>query len=197
MTNINADFESLNHIISFRRTRKPDKMNGQKISREWIEKILQLADKAPTHGRTEPWRFFVLEGEHFTKFCKHHAQMYWDNTPVEKRKEYKFEKLSRISERASHLIIVMMHRSSDSKIPMLEEYAATAASIQNLLLGAETLGMAAIWSTGGMAYSDQMKTYLKLNSEDRVVGFIYLGFTDEKGEIATRKISLSEKIKWL
>jgi nitroreductase len=34
-------------------------MNGKKIPDEQITSLFELADRAPTHGLTEPWRFIV------------------------------------------------------------------------------------------------------------------------------------------
>jgi nitroreductase len=192
----NQAFETLSGIVSRRRTRKPGRMNGRKVPDAWIEELLRLADCAPTHGRTEPWRFFVLEGEGLRKFCNDHAQMYREHTPAEKWNATKYEQLKKNADTASHLVITVMKRSKDTKIPEREEYAATAAAVQNLLLGAEALGLAAIWSTGGMAGTEPMKAYWDLSEEDRVVAFVYLGFTDETDKTALRKIPLPEKIVW-
>lgn len=38
-------------------------MTGDAVSSEQIEALLEAANWAPTHGRTEPWRFVVLGKE--------------------------------------------------------------------------------------------------------------------------------------
>ncbi len=95
----------------------------------------------------------------------------------------------------SHLIVTLMKRTKETKIPLMEEYAATAAAVQNILLGAEALGIAAIWSTGGMALKPAMKTYYSLSEDDFVMGFVYLGHTDQPKKEAVRNIPLTEKSK--
>ena len=35
-------------------------MNGEKVSDAEVQQILEAANWAPTHGKTEPWRFAVL-----------------------------------------------------------------------------------------------------------------------------------------
>jgi nitroreductase len=122
--------------------------------------------------------------------------MYWEHSPAEKRQETKFNNLKDYPEKASHLVIVVMKRTPDTKIPVEEEYAATAAAVQNLLLGAAALSVAAIWSTGGMAHSQEMKAYLGLEAGDKIVAFVYLGKSDEKSKGGIRKIPLGEKIIW-
>lgn len=193
---MNPDFETIARIIRDRRTTKAAAMNGNKIPDSTIQQLLQLADYAPTHGRTEPWRFFVYHGEALHRFCNDHAQLYWDNTSEENRKQQTFDNLAHAGDMVSHLIVTVMRRTPETKIPLMEELAATAAAMQNMLLGAEAMGIAAIWNTGGMALKQPMKDYLSLKEEDQVVGFLYLGFTDQPRKEAVRNIPIGEKIVW-
>lgn len=193
---MNIAFQTLEKIIEERRTQKVAFMNGKPIGNTVIKRLLQLADWAPTHGKTEPWRFIVYEGPALEQFCQDHARMYWKNTPPEKRQETKFENLQNYPGKASHLIITVMKRTPGTRITLDEEYAATAAAVQNLLLGAAALDIAAIWSTGGMAHHQEMITYLELGKEDKIVAFIYLGKSDEVPKKGSRKIPLYEKTIW-
>lgn len=187
----------LESIISGRRTTKAASMNGTVIPEEQMLSLLKLADWAPTHGRTEPWYFYVFTGESLEKFGKTHAQLYWENTLEENRKDTTFQNLQSSVEKVSHLVIAVMKRGANPKIPRLEEIASTAAAVQNLLLGASAAGIAAIWNTGGMTHHQAMKDYLKLQHEDIVMGLIYLGYTDEQKKVGVRTIPLSDKIKWM
>jgi hypothetical protein len=47
-------------LIQSRRSIFPKSMTGAPVSRDSILAMLQAANWAPTHGRTEPWRFVVL-----------------------------------------------------------------------------------------------------------------------------------------
>jgi nitroreductase len=190
------NFEQIANVIRDRRTIKAAAMNGSQIADSTINQLLALADYAPTHGRTEPWRFFVYTGESLKKFCKDHADLYWNNTSEENRKQQTYDNLEHAGDMASHLVIAVMRRTPETKIPFLEEYAATSAAIQNVLIGVEAMGLAAIWNTGGMALKPAMKQYLNLKEDDEVVGFLYLGHTDEPKKEAVRKIPIEEKIVW-
>lgn len=190
------DFEVLESVVRQRRTTKAARMNGKKIIESDIRDIIQLADWAPTHGRTEPWRFLVLEGEAFQHFSEQHAALYRQQTAPEQFREDKYKGLLENYKTASHLIVVTMKRTVAGKIPEMEEFAAVSAAIQNMLLGASAKGIAAIWSTGGMTTKPAMKSMLDLSGEDRVVGFLYLGYTDDEPRQGFRKIPLSEKIIW-
>ena len=187
----------IDSIIRKRRTIKPDKMNGGIVPDEKINLLLELADWAPTHGRTEPWRFVVYSGNKMAEFCQQHADLYKNNIPKEKFKEASYDKLVHAFEGASHLIIAYMKRGSNPNIPEIEEIAAVSAAIQNLLLGVTAHGLAGFWSTSGMVHHDSLKEYLELLDEDRVLGFLYIGLADEVLSDGKRNILMSEKVRWV
>ena len=68
-------FEIIADIIKNRRSIKPVKMNGKKIPDDQVRELLKLANWAPTHGRTEPWRFIVYSGNKVKEFCHQHAEL--------------------------------------------------------------------------------------------------------------------------
>ncbi len=191
---MNESFEILKQIVDARHTTKPAKMNGKKIDEASIHALLELANRAPSHGRTEPWRFVVLHGEPLQKFCTDHAEMYWEHVGAATGNEAKYNTIKNQPNTVSHLIVVVMQRTPNTKILMMEEYAAVCAATQNMLLGAEALGIAAIWSTGGLAHHSLMKSYLKLATEDEVVALLMLGYSDAQLEPIARHSSGVEKI---
>ena len=189
-------FSILAGIIKDRRSIKPAKMNGKIIPDEWAKDILVLADWAPTHGRTEPWRFVVYSGSKVKEFCRQHAELYKANTNPENFKQESYDKQLHNGDLASHITIAIMQRGNLPKIPVLEEIIATSAAIQNILLGATALGIASFLSTGGLTHHKVMKDFLQLRDEDVVMGIIYLGYSDDKPE-GKRAIPLHEKVKWI
>ncbi len=192
----NTAFEQLAEIIRSRRTSKPAAMNGEKIPDEQINQLLELANWAPTHGRTEPWYFFVYTGEGLKNFGKIHADLYWANTAEDKRKEETREKLEHNVDMASHLIVAAMKRGDNPKIPAIEEVAAASAAIENVLLGAEAMGLAVMWNTGGMAHHPALKAHLGLGDDDMVMGIFYMGYTDEPAREGKRNKEIGEKVQW-
>lgn len=172
-------------------------MNGQMIPDATIHELLELANWAPTHGRTEPWRFFVYTGEALKAFGQAHAGLYWDNTPEDKRMEATRDKLAGNGDKASHLLVAVMQRGANDKIPLVEEIAATGAAIEHVLLGATALGISSFWSSGGMTHKQALKDYLGLGADDIVMGLIFLGYTDEPAKEGVRNTPAAEKVKWL
>lgn len=190
-------FKTVAHIIKSRRSTGWAKMNGTTLPDDTIKELLELAHWAPTHGRTEPWSFFVYSGEGKARLGKDHAQLYWDNTAEDKRMQGTYDKLAGNTALASHVIIAVMKRGSNDKIPMYEEMAAASAAIQNILLGATALGIASFWSTGGMTHKQALKEYLNLGAEDIVLGILYLGLTDEPAKEGTRNTKIADKTTWV
>jgi nitroreductase len=189
-----TEFSTISTIIKNRRTIKPFMMNGHKIPNGQIAAILELANWAPTHGFTEPWRFVVYENP--AEFCLAHADMYRDNTPAADFNDGVYNNLSHQGDKASHVIIAIMKRGNLPKIPAFEEMAATACAVQNLLLGAAALNMAAYWGTGGMTLKPAMKVFLQLEEDDQVMGILYFGYADEHPE-GKRNTLLEEKVRWV
>jgi nitroreductase len=172
-------------------------MNGKKIDDSTVHELLQLADWAPTHAHTEPWRFIVFANDRAQQFCKDHATLYKENIAHEKFETAKYEKLLHNGDYCSHIIAAYMKRGDNPKITVTEEICAVAAAMQNILLAASCLGIAALWSTGGLTYHPAMKEYFHLNDEDQMIGILYLGYTDSALKKGERITSLNEKIKWM
>ena len=188
---------TLSEIILSRRSSKPASFNGAKIEDEIITNLLNLAHWAPTHGRTEPWRFKVYAGNGVATFCEAHAALYKTSTDPEVFTTTKFEGLQKLGSQTSHIIGVYMQRQVPAKIAVVEEIAATAAAMQNILLGAEALGISALWSTGGMTHHPALKSFWGLAEEDVVMGLLYLGYSDAPKAEGKRNGTVAEKASWI
>jgi len=190
------DFNNLKEIIEHRRSSKPALMNGKKIDDHTILQLLALADWAPTHGHTEPWRFIVYANQAVQQFCHEHAGLYQAYTPSARFETAKFEKLWHNGDLCSHVIVTYMKRGHNPKVTAEEEICAVAASIEHILLGASALQIAALWSTGGLTHHAAMKTFFGLEDHDHLVGMLYLGYTDQPPKTGHRMMPLPEKIDW-
>lgn len=182
--------------IKSRRTVKTTAMDGSRLADEQVWKCLEAAHWAPNHGRTEPWHFFVYTDDALKVFCADHAAIYAASVNEADLNPNKMATLQQHGDYASHLVLVVMKRTPNAKIPAEEEYAATAAAVQNLLLAAEAQGIASIWSTGGMVLQPAMHQYLQLSTEDVVLGCIYLGKAKTTPSEGTRKATVAEKTTW-
>ena len=188
-------FHLVQETIAGRRSTKPAVLNGKKIDESHVRQLLELANWAPTHANTEPWRFVVYSGEAVQRFCHEHAELYRRHTAPAAFTAAKYEKQQHNGDKASHLIVVYMKRGNNPNITALEEVCATAAAVENILLGAEALGIAVLWSTGGMLLHPVMKEYFELGNEDVVLGMLYMGYTDEPVKPGKRG-PVEEKTSW-
>jgi nitroreductase len=187
-------FPLISYIIKQRRSTKPVVMNGKKIPDMQVHSLLELADWAPNHGFTEPWRFVVYANP--PEFCHRHAELYKQSVNPDQFEQGVYDKFYYQGDKASHVIIATMKRGRLPKIPALEEIEAVACAVQNILLGATALNIASFWSTGGMALKQPMKDFLELGEEDQVIGVLYFGYAGQL-PAGSRSIPLEEKIKWI
>lgn len=188
-------FNTIQSVITQRRSTKPAAFNGALIPDDQIRQLLELGNWAPTHGLTEPWRFQVYTGAAIREFCRQHAELYKQQTPPEKFNPSKYEKQLHNGDQTSHLIVAYMQRGDNPNIAPIEEICATAAAVQNMLLGAQTLGISALWSTGGLTLHPALKHHLGLDDEDNMIGLLYLGYTDEPVK-PSRRTPIETKVKW-
>jgi nitroreductase len=163
-------------LIEDRRTLQPEQFSGRKVHREIVEHLLNAARWAPTHKLTQPWHFTVFVEDGLRQFGEFHAGIYQQCTPPPKFNASKYEKLRTRPLLASVLIAVAMRRDSEMRVPEIEEIAAVSAAVQNMSLLATAYGLGLYWGTGGMTYSDEMKSFLQLKDADKVLGLLYVGY---------------------
>ncbi|MGB0885994.1 MAG: nitroreductase family protein [Chitinophagales bacterium] len=191
---------NLKETILSRRTIKPMHFNGENVSKEIIEEMLTAANWAPTHRNTEPWRFVIYSGESKTKFAKETAEMFrqvkTDEGKMEKTAiDKKFEKIQLNANLSSHIIALIMKRDEEKRVPEIEEICAVSCAVQNMMLTATANNVAHIWSSGGLTFHPEMKKYLNITEEDKILGFLYVGKSDLKPK-SKRFIPLEDKVIW-
>ena len=152
-------------------------MTDQQPTREQIEIILDAATWAPTHHISNPWRFVVIAGDERHRFGEVTAQSKLTRMEQEGRSiEGEVEKLIAKAFRAPVIIAVGVEPGDGPKIVEIEEVESGAAAVQNMLLAAHGIGLAAMWRTGDPAYDPAVAHYLGLSESGRIIGFVYVGF---------------------
>ena len=162
------------------------------IEKETLQKILEAANWAPTHRKTEPWRFKVLMGESKAKLGVFLSNKYVETEP--KPKQVKTKKLIENPKRAAAIIAICMQRDHKESLPEWEELAATAMAVQNMWLCCTDLGIGCYWSSPGLIkYMDE---FFDLADGEKCLGFFYLGYYDEELPSMERG-PIDEKVEWL
>ena len=196
--NVIKDIEQVSHWIRERRSIYPNMYSDEKIDQEIIEQLLENANWAPTHRLTEPWRFTVFTGEGLKKFADFQARLYHDRySGTENFDEGKYEKLKSKPLLSSHIIAVGMRRDPKKSVPELEEICATACAVQNMWLTASAMGLGCYWSTGGATYYEEAKPFFGLEPEDKLMGFLNLGWPKNSKWPKGKRTNIAEKVTWV
>ncbi|MEQ8624598.1 MAG: nitroreductase [Vicingaceae bacterium] len=186
-------------LIQQRQSLYPAQMQaGEKIPDADIWKLLENANYAPSHKRTEPWRYIVFSGDALHHFFEEMGKIYQQITPQEEVNASKIEKFKTKAAILSHLIAICMKRDEKEQVPIEEEEYSVAASVQNMLLSMKPLNIIGYWGTGKIAFSKEMKSYLNLGEKDKCMGFLQLGVPKEGlPEISKKQMSpIQDKVEW-
>lgn len=187
----------LDSLISERRSVFPHQfIPGMKVEDRLIKKLLENANFAPTHKHTEPWRFTVFTGEGLKKLAEWQSRLYLQKEE-ENAKEFKLKKLREKPLKASHVIAVSLKRSLNKHLPEVEEIIAVGCAIQNILLTAAAYNLGAYISTGGMTYNELAKPLLGLDEQDKLIGFIYVGYPKDDIRAIYNRGVVEEKTTWV
>jgi nitroreductase len=164
-------------LFRSRRSLKPTAMDpARDVSRELLLEILADAHRAPTHGLTQPWRFQVFTGPSRNRLAEALPALYDQITPEAARQADKRAKLGSAPRLAPVSIAVAASVEPQGKIPEIEEIAATACAVQNLMLSAHAHGIGSFWSTPPVVMSPEFASWLGLDATHLTLGLVYLGY---------------------
>ncbi|MCL4494236.1 MAG: nitroreductase [Firmicutes bacterium] len=155
--------------------------DSRPVPRSLIEQCLSLAIWAPNHKLTEPWRFSVVTGEARAELSHRvHQDLKASDPPISWAV---LEAASLKHHRKIHsapVIIVVYALQDDDSLRSRENYAATAAAIENLLLAAHSLELGAIWRTGSIFEGRHVREFLHSPPRSLFVGAVYLGYSAQR-----------------
>lgn len=193
---MNYNSPEIDHLIQNRRSIKPEKFTGERVSDAIVQHMLENASWAPTHAKTEPWKFIVFTEEGLKVFAEFQANTYKKITPPDQFIEAKYQNFLSVPLKCSHIILVGMTRQESRKLPVNEEICAVAAAVQNMLLTASANNVGAYWSTGGMTYKDAMRDFMHLGADDLCLGMIYVGIKNDD-TVESLRTPVSQKTLWI
>ena len=134
----------------------PKDLSGEKVSREELETLLEAANWAPTHHRSEPWRFVVIEGSLAISDYLDMVETWYSDNKEDIPDSESSRLVSKVSslkslwpETVSHLVVICMLRQAlDFRQTEWEEICSVGCSVQNLHLAATSVpGLAGFWSS--------------------------------------------------
>jgi len=136
-----------------------------------IQRITSVAQWAPNHKRTWPLRLAVISGDSRSTLGNTIA----DAMAVHGDDEMKVTK-TRGKFMRSPIIIVVASAEGATTNETEENKYAVAAGIQNMLLMAESFGLATLWGSPAKGANDAITALCSMSLTDHVLGIIYLGW---------------------
>jgi nitroreductase len=191
-----AEVGALLHLIQHRRSFGLKDLRPDPVPREQIELLLEAANWAPTHGKTEPWRFTVYTGEGRRGLGAALGEAYRLGTAPER-----FDPAGQAAQRdkvwqAPVWISVGAMLGTNPKIPDVEEIMAVASAVQNMQLLAAALGLGSKWTSGLTAVHPHTAAFVGLPPPARLLGFIYIGYPAGPWPPGQRR-PIADKVRWV
>lgn len=170
------------------------------IDKKQVEQLLQAAIMAPNHYHTEPWKFFVLQGDGRLPLTRALAE--WAKTRVDDpESEAGKKRIAKISGKPliapTAIVVVLSPKVDNKKAIYLEDVSAVSAAVQNILLEAHGLGLGAIWKSGPAYYSEPVRNYFNLREDEEILGVVFVGESDMKKEMQAKRIPVEDKTVWI
>lgn len=181
-------------LIKARRSIYPTTYTDEPIDEDIIKEMLENANWAPNHKRTEPWRFKVYRGDARQKLANWLSSTYKNKVSAEDFSEKKFKKLSTNSIKSDTVIAIIMQRNPDSLLPEWEEIAAVSMAVQNLWLTATAHGLGGYWGSPGLLAD--AGSFMNLKEGERCYGIFFLAHYQAEERLGKRG-DINDKVEWI
>ncbi|MEZ4987835.1 MAG: nitroreductase [Saprospiraceae bacterium] len=182
-------------LIRSRKSVFPAMYDGnQPIDKAIIEEMLENANWAPTHKKTEPWRFRVIRGEALKELAQAMGEAYTRITPSEKFSEQAHKKFTTNPTKPNTIIAIILKRDAEESLPLWEEEAALAMAVQNMWLTATAYGLGSFWSSPGV--TKHIGEFLQLEEGESCYGLFYLSHYHSP-EVVRERGAIADKVKWM
>ncbi len=178
------------HRLLTKGRRSVEKYRPTAVPRAAIARALECAIHAPNHFLTEPWRFRLLN----------------DAQAAQLTDMSKFDGTEKLLENCPQLMVVSIDMSPDGKndgmawnVRGLEDHAACACAIQNMMLSLASQGIGSKWMTGkmGIAGEDVLGIFDDKADTEHYMGTFMMGYPIvpmEEMKVRTRKKGISDEV---
>lgn len=151
------------------RTRRTHKAFGSEpLSAAQLGELLELANWAPNHHLTVPWRFRVV-----------------GPAALERLKEAAGPEGAAKLERCPTLVVVSCRLDGDP-VTEEEDLHATAVASYIVLLAAHARGLAGYWRTPGLLRTEEGRAAVAVPAGERVIGLLHLGHPRQERPVPAR-----------
>src|SRR5258708_6433305 len=147
------------------------KLTGPGPPADQMAVILKAGSRAPDHGRMQPFRFLIFEGDARDQLGDLMAASLERREPATTESVLDNERTKPL--RAPVVVAVAAEVRPNPKVPDIEQVVAVGAAAQNMLLAAHALGLGGFWRTGAASHDPEVKVALGFAPSDAIVGFLY------------------------
>jgi len=151
------------------------------IDQAIVDRIVASAQWAPNHKRTWPLRIAVVTGTSRSTL----GNVIADAMAVHGDDDMKVLK-TRGKYMRSPVVIVVACAEGTTENETEENKYAVAAGVQNMLLMAESFGLAALWGSPAKGANDAITTLCSMEPTDHVMGIVYLGWPTQSVQAPER-----------
>ena len=121
-------------------------------SAQAVQAMLESAARAPDHGRLQPWRLILIEGDARLDFGKVLAEALSRRNPLANEQALVREREKAL--RAPLIIVIATRCDRSAKIPITEQIVSAGCAAHSVMLAAFAQGLGAMWRTGEPAYDN-------------------------------------------
>jgi len=168
----------------------------QPVSKETLEKILELAMWAPSGMNRQEWYFVVVQGEKKDELLRIFSSAFENIRPnlekvfadkpkiVEGMKQF-FQTYGG----APALILAYAGKSPSGQW----DTHSTAAALQNLLLAVHSAGLGTVWTDGILGREAEINALLRIEGR-KLVAVVPVGYPDEVPRVPPRR---EGRVQWV
>jgi nitroreductase len=137
-----------------------------------LDLLLQAAATAPDHGRLQPWRFVVIEGEARERFAdalEDGGAARDPDLPDGVRQKLRSKAF------VAPTLIAVVAAPRPAKVERWEQVASAAASAFGIVMAAHALGMGAMWKSVPFRTGPLLAELLDMETDDELLGWVLVG----------------------
>ena len=167
-------------IDAIRGRRSVSKMKPDPVPRAMIEQWLDAAVWVPNHRVTEPWTFYVLEGDAKRKFAEFRREFQRTKLPHPDAPEAQavLDKAYASAADTPAIIVFAVKPSSDPELGE-EDVWSTFGAAYAVMLAAWSDGVGTYFRSGEFRGFGPLREFLGVTPDQRIIGMLYVGYPVE------------------
>ncbi|MDG2953517.1 NAD(P)H nitroreductase [Bisgaard Taxon 10/6] len=178
-------------LLLHRRSNK--KLTHPAPNAEQLAQIFQAAFRAPDHGKLQPYRFIVIEGEGLKRLevlLKAAAQ----ELNLDEKQAAKAEK---ICGQPMVIAVVAKIDKTIEKVPAWEQMLTAGCATYSIQLAAQNLGFDNVWVTGKWVDGSALRQAFECGANDKVVALVMLGTAKGQPDKEPKPVNPDKFVRYL